>query len=350
MSQIKSLINKGEGKTVERQKLNISFDEELNHELDENSLDLARLKADFFEYAGKELTFNDFFNLKILKKEHNKIHPTIGGLLLAGKTDHLEYARLKCARFKGIDMEEFIDQKEFSGPLYRQVEEAMKFAHVYIAKSGKVVGLRRIDRYEVPLDVIREALVNAVVHRDYSISGSDIKFAIFDDRIEVTSPGALPMSLEIEDIIAGRSEIRNKVIARFFKEIEFIEQWGTGIGKMIRLLDAHGLQKPEFRESGLFFKVTISKETKKPKEKNGNGINPSTTAKTTANTTTKTTAKSNAKLIQMIKKNPGASLIELAAQLNMTKDGIRYHLKNLKQQGTLKRIGSSRNGYWQIRE
>jgi ATP-dependent DNA helicase RecG len=61
--------------------------------------------------------------------------------------------------------------------------------------------------------VIREALVNAVVHRDYSISGSDIKFAIFDDRIEITSPGALPRSLEIEDIIAGRSEIRNKIIA-----------------------------------------------------------------------------------------------------------------------------------------
>jgi ATP-dependent DNA helicase RecG len=258
---------------LERQKLNISFDEEINHELDENSLDLKRLEADFREYTGKKLTSNDFFNLKILKNEHNKTHPTIGGLLLAGASGYLEYARIKCARFKGDNMDEMIDQKEFSGPLYRQVEEAMKFAHVYIAKSGKVVGLRRIDRCEVPLEVIREALVNAIVHRDYSISGSDIKFAIFDDRIEITSPGTLPMSLEIDDIVAGRSEIRNKVIARFFKEIEFIEQWGNGIGKMIRLLVEHGLKEPEFRESGRFFKVTIYKtadEKKAPRYRKKN--------------------------------------------------------------------------------
>ncbi|MCU0285472.1 MAG: putative DNA binding domain-containing protein [Acidobacteria bacterium] len=267
---------------LERQKRNISYDEELNYELNEESLDMERLKTDFAEYTGKEISFNDLLNLKILKKEHDKIHPTIGGLLLAGKTGYLEYARIKCARFKGNNMDEFIDQKEFTGPLYRQVEEAMKFAHVYIAKSGKVVGLRRIDRYEVPLEVLREALVNAVVHRDYSITGSDIKFAIFDNRIEITSPGALPRSLEIEDIIAGRSEIRNKVIARFFKEIEFIEQWGNGIIKIFRLLKDNGLKEPEFRESGLFFKIA----EKTIKEM------PQTTIKTTTKTTTKLTASS----------------------------------------------------------
>ena len=131
----------------------------------------------------------------------------------------------------------------------------------------KVEGLRRIDRYEIPLDVIREALVNAVVHRDCSISGSDIKFSIFDDRIEVTSSGALPRSLEIEDIIAGRSEIRNKVIARFFKEIDFIEQWGNGIRKMIRLLKKSGLDEPQFRESGLFFKIIVYKKRISTEEK-----------------------------------------------------------------------------------
>lgn len=216
----------------------------------------------------------------------------------------------------------------------------------HIAKSGKVVGLRRIDRYEVPMEVIREAVVNAVVHRDYSISGSDIKFAIFDDRIEVTSPGALPRSLEIEDIIAGRSEIRNKVIARFFKEIEFIKQWGNGIGKMIRLLESEGLRKPEFRESGLFFKVTISKHKKYAEEKQSTQINPETTPKTTS----KTTPKSMSKLVELIKENPSVSLTELAIQLNITKDGIKYHLKNLKQQGIIKRIGSSRAGHWEINE
>ncbi|MCX6583360.1 MAG: putative DNA binding domain-containing protein [Candidatus Aminicenantes bacterium] len=391
---------------LERQKRNISFDEELDYELNEDSLDMERLKTDFRELTGKEMSSNDLLNLKILKKEHDKIHPTIGGLLLAGKTGYLEYARVKCARFKGNNMDEFIDQKEFSGPLYHQVEEAMKFAQVYIAKSGKVVGLRRIDRYEVPLDVIREALVNAVVHRDYSITGSDIKFAIFDDRIEITSPGALPRSLEIEDIIAGRSEIRNKVIARFFKEIEFIEQWGNGIRKILRLLKESGLKEPLFRESGLFFKIIIYKKTttiidkdnakettkettekttietngvtiketpkditvndletfkiaeKTTKETNGNttkeinGTTMKTTMKTTMETTTKTTMKTTMeihhKLLEVIKKNPTISLPELATRMHLTKDGTWYHLKILKKEGTLKRVGPAKGGNWII--
>jgi ATP-dependent DNA helicase RecG len=392
---------------LERQKRNISFDEELDYELDEKSLDMEQLKSDFHGYTGRSMNHNDLLNLKILKEEHGKIYPTVGGLLLAGKTNYLEYGRIKCARFKGTNMDIFIDQKEFTGPLYRQVEEAMKFAHIYIALSGKVEGLQRIDRYEVPLEVIREAIVNAVVHRDYSISGSDIKFAIFDNRIEVTSPGALPRSLEIEDIIAGRSEIRNKVIARFFKEIEFIEQWGNGIRKMFRLLRLDGLPEPQFRESGLFFKIIIykkkrqqttiettktSEESEKitPKKLSEEHISTSrettgttsgeTTAKTTGKesgettaknaplipkettddnfknkkTTTKaaieTTAKTSIMLIELIRKKPNASLNELAEHLQLTRDGVRYHLKNLKQKGVLKRIGSSREGYWKINE
>lgn len=423
---------------LERQKRNISFDEELDYELDEKSLDLEQLKTDFHRYTGRSLDYNRLLNLKILVEEHGKIYPTVGGLLLAGKTDYMEYARIKCARFKGTNMDIFIDQKEFTGPLYRQVEEAMKFAHTYIALSGKVEGLRRIDRYEVPLEVIREAVVNAVVHRDYSISGSDIKFAIFDNRIEITSPGSLPRSLEIEDIIAGRSEIRNKVIARFFKEIEFIEQWGNGIKKMFRLLKLDGLPGPQFRESGLFFKIIFYKKKKQETTIETVETSGETTAKDSGNTTTKistdtpreiisndfgdkkttaktsgemveekrtmiettetaetsgettakttgkdskettaktetavtkepiddnfnnkktttkttieTTAKTSIMLIELIRKKPNASLNELAEHLQLTRDGVRYHLKNLKQKGVLKRIGSSREGYWKINE
>lgn len=369
---------------LERQKRNISFDEELNYELNEDSLDMERLKMDFRDFTGKEMIFNDLLNLKILKKEHDKIHPTIGGLLLAGKNNYLEYARVKCARFKGNNMDEFIDQKEFVGPLYRQVEEAMKFAQIYIAKSGKVVGLRRIDRYEVPLEVIREALVNAVVHRDYSITGSDIKFAIFDDRIEITSPGALPRSLEIEDIIAGRSEIRNKVIARFFKEIEFIEQWGNGIRKILRLLKDNGLNEPQFHESGLFFKIIIYKKTTTiiDTANNSNETTKETAAMTTKETTIKTinktkkysykndfvdleivdkttketngnTTKEKSKeivnlLIKQIKENPSINAIQLSKHLHISESGVWYYLKKLKQEKILKHIGPTKAGYWII--
>lgn len=94
-----------------------------------------------------------------------------------------------------------------------------------------------------------------------SISGEDIKFAIFDDRIEIIYPGLLLKTLDIEDIKMGGSEIRNKVIARFFKEIRFIEEWGTGISRIIKSCTEAGLQEPEFIETGMFFKVVIKKKS-----------------------------------------------------------------------------------------
>lgn len=120
--------------------------------------------------------------------------------------------------------------------------------------------IQRIDEYEIPIVAIREAIINAVVHRDYSILGADIKLAIFDDRLEITSPGALPKTLDVEDILEGRSEIRNRVIARFFKEIKYIEQWGTGIRRIVKECDDKGLVFPTIKESGNFFKTILYKK------------------------------------------------------------------------------------------
>lgn len=244
---------------LERQKRNISFDEECVYDLALTDLDFSKLKNDFLRYTERELSKESFINLKLIKEEHGIKYAT-KALILLTDSNLFDYARIKCARFKGNDIGEFIDQKELEGPLYEQVENAMNFAKTHINKSGKITDLQRIDEYEIPIIAIREAISNAVVHRDYSISGADIKFAIFDDRIEITSPGLLPKTLDIEDIKIGRSEIKNKVIARFFKEIRFIEEWGTGIRRIIKSCIDAGLEEPEFMETGMFFKVVIKKK------------------------------------------------------------------------------------------
>lgn len=245
---------------LERQKRNISFDEEVVNNKKIDDLDIEKLKTDFSYLTGKTLSVEDLFNLKIMTKVNNDTYPTVGRILLAGKDDFMEYARIKCARFKGNDVNEFIDQKEFGGAIYIQAEMAMNFVKTYLEKSVKLEGLQRKDNYAIPLDAVREALINAIVHRDYSISGADIKLAIFDDRIEITSPGNFPKSLDINDILSGRSEIRNKVLARFFREINYIEQWGTGIRKIITLCEENGLKRPLFLESGMFVKVILYKD------------------------------------------------------------------------------------------
>ena len=241
---------------LERQKRNISFDEECLYNYDFSKLDFTKLIGDFKKYTDKELTNEALLNFKLIKNENGISYPTNATMLLTDN-DYFEYARVKCARFKGTDVGEFIDQKEIKGPIYEQVESVMSFAKMYLSKKGTITELQRQDEYEVPLIALREAIANAVVHRDYNISGADIKFAIFDDRIEITSPGQLPKTLDIDDIKLGRSEIRNKVIARFFKELRFIEEWGTGIRRIITTCENAGLKEPDFIETGMHFKVII---------------------------------------------------------------------------------------------
>lgn len=245
---------------LERQRRNISFDEECVYDYDLGNINLSKLNNDFYRFTEKKLNEENLINLKLIKEEHGIKYAT-RALILLTDNNLFNYARVKCARFKGKDTYEFIDQKELTGPLYEQVEEAIKFAKAHINMSGKITELQRIDEYEIPIVAIREIIANAVVHRDYSISGADIKFAIFDDRIEITSPGLLPKTLDIEDIKIGRSEIKNKVIARFFKEIKIIEEWGTGIKRIVKSCIDSGLEEPIFIETGMFFKVIIKKNS-----------------------------------------------------------------------------------------
>ncbi len=351
---------------LERQRLNISFDEQPYFPQNHGTLDLERLNEDFFKFTGKPLTEQKMFGLKLLSGDRNKPVPTLGGLLISGKDNPLEYARIKCARFKGITTKEFIDQKEFSGPLYEQVENTMAFARVYIPKAGIVKKIQRIDTDAVPVEAVREAVVNAVVHRDYSISGADIKFAVFDNRIEITSPGALPKSLVIEDIIGGRSEIRNRVIARFFRQINFIEQWGTGIGKIISLCRENHLKPPEFVESGLFFKVIIynkparrDSSRKVPRKfpessRKVPGKFPESSQKVprkfpeSSQKVPRKFPESSRRILELLSQDNRMTIKQMADALGISDRTVKNQIKALKDKGRLVRVGPDRGGYWEV--
>jgi predicted HTH transcriptional regulator len=136
----------------------------------------------------------------------------------------------------------------------------MTFIKKNIALGSTIGEIHRKDRWEYPLEAIREALINAIIHRDYAILGSDIKVAIYDDMLEITSPGTLPDSLPIEELGSGRSEIRNRILAPIFKDLKLIEAWGSGIQKIRQELD----QYPEIglilQEVGSAFQVQFVKK------------------------------------------------------------------------------------------
>jgi ATP-dependent DNA helicase RecG len=126
----------------------------------------------------------------------------------------------------------FLDRKEYAGDLFTQLEQVEGFVKNHISLRGEIKGLQRTDTYEIPEPALREALVNAVIHRDYTNQGRDIKVGVYDDIVNVVSPGGFPNTLTADALQEGRSEIRNRVIARVFKELGYIEQWGSGIQRI----------------------------------------------------------------------------------------------------------------------
>ena len=246
---------------LERQRRNLSFDEEIDYDVDYESINYNFLKKEYRE-IGKEIDVEKLKNLKLLKEENNKIYPTKAFLILSGLYDNCV---IKCSKFKGNTVDIFIDRKEFTGNIFSLLDNAEKFIKNHINLRGEINGLRRTDTLEIPETAIREVLVNALIHRDYSNFSRDIKVAIFDESINVISPGGFPNSIILEEVLLGRSEIRNKITAKISKELNLIEQWGTGIQRIFSLCENAGLEKPTIRESGDFVEFILFRKSKNKK-------------------------------------------------------------------------------------
>ena len=236
---------------LQRHKRYVSFDEEINYDITVREPDMIPLKTRFAK-TGKTLNDEKLRNLKLIKTDRGITYPTNALLILLGKFPHCV---VKCARFKGVTMETFIDKKEYRGNIFSVLENTQNFILNHINLSAKIEGLYRTDSYEIPVVALREALINALIHRDYANFGRDTKVGVYDDIVNIVSPGALPNIVTIEDILIGRSEIRNKVIANVFKELGLIEQWGSGINRIMLACKKAGLDQPKIREQGDFVDV-----------------------------------------------------------------------------------------------
>ncbi|GHV71822.1 ATPase AAA [Spirochaetia bacterium] len=173
------------------------------------------------------------------------------GLLLSDQS----VQTVKLAVFEGLEKEIFKDRREFSGSLLKQLKDAYTFLDMYNHTHAEVKGLYRIDARDYPEDALREALLNALVHRDYGFSGSTL-ISIFDDRIEFVSIGGLPKSISLDDIMLGISVPRNENLANVFYRLSLIEAYGTGIPRILRSY-GDGFRKPVLQATNNAFKITL---------------------------------------------------------------------------------------------
>ena len=159
--------------------------------------------------------------------------------------------QLRMARFRGVDKSEFLDQRQIEGHAFHLLEEAMLFLRRHLPVAGRIIpGLfEREDEPLFPIEALREALVNAFCHRDYTIVGSAVSLAIYDDRLEIWSDGTLPFGLKPEDLKREHSSRpRNPLIANVFYLRGVIERWGRGTQKIVELCVKAGHPEPEFGE------------------------------------------------------------------------------------------------------
>ena len=196
---------------------------------------------------GPDIPVKDALERSNLIK-NNKL--TNAAILLFGKEPQKFFlqTKLRCALYKGRTPVTFIDLRIIEGNIIDQVGEAEKFVLAHIKKAAKIVGFERQEVWEYPINALREAIVNAICHRDYSYS-SDITIGIFDDRIEISNPGTLPEPLTPEDLKKKHKSIpRNPLVANAFFLIGNIEQWGEGTNKIVKWCLEHGLREPNFEE------------------------------------------------------------------------------------------------------
>ena len=137
------------------------------------------------------------------------------------------------------------------------VEDAVAFVRKHALHGVAIGQVRREERWSVPIVAIREAIINAVAHADYSQRGAPLRLAIFDNRIEVENPGLLPFGLTLDDLPEGISKLRNRTIGRVLHELGLVEQWGSGVQRMMATCRAAGLAPPVWEEVGTRLRVTI---------------------------------------------------------------------------------------------
>lgn len=285
------------------------------------------------------LTESKLEDFGILCRDGKGYAPTHAFTLLTKPADR--NIKIQCALFKGTERNEFIDKKEFRGAIQEQVEEAYQFVLRHINMGAVIDGLYRRDVYELSTESIREIIANACLHRSY-MDSSAIQVSIYDDRLEVDSPGMLYDGLNVEEALSGKSKCRNKAIAEAFQYMKIIEGWGTGLPRLFLQCKERGLPKPKFEEFGDGIKVTIYRKLGSGQENDAT----QTTTQTTQSSNRRKMSDIEIRIVEAMKKNSKITQNQLASQLDISVNTVKYYVRNLSKGKIIEHKGNNRNGEW----
>lgn len=220
-----------------------------------------------------------------------------------------------------------------------------------IRRGATIEGLYRKDVYELPPEALREAIVNAVAHRDYRLHAC-IQVSVSPGRVEVLSPGALFDGLTKEEMLEGKSRLRNPLVADVFHKMAIIEKWGTGIRRMFALCRKSGVAAPVVSLGASTVSVSFPRPGKGAGEASVHGETAEISAKGKEKSKEKGKEKggekSKEKIVAALSANPRTTTAELAALTGLSVSGVEKNLRGLKAEGRIQRVGPDRGGYWMV--
>lgn len=275
-SNIKLDKNEIESLIIKKYQLGNNFDGEVCAGTSTNDLDQTALST-FMDLSKQRLRLgNQDKSLKIVLENLNLIKDgklNNSAMILFGKNPQKFFPQysIRCGFFKGT---EIVDINLVEGNFFQILDGAMDFIKKYIKKKITIEGMIRREIFEYPESALREAVINSIVHRDLRSPSSNY-ISIYEDRIEIKNPGLIPQQIKIQDLKKDDhpSIPRNKLIARTAYLAGYIEQWGTGTSKIVRICRENGLKEPEFSEDMGFFKIILYNSPEKLNERQTKSIN-----------------------------------------------------------------------------
>ena len=318
----------------------VSFDQEPCAELSEADLDLTKVES-AFKAVNRSIDKHKLESLGLVVPYAGRKTVSNGCLILFGKEKDLirffPDARVSCARFRGTDKSQFLDRLDIEGSILDAVKDVPKFIRLNTRLLSRIESFKREDIPAYPEVAVREVLVNALVHSDYSLTGMRILISIFSDRMEIQNPGMLPFGITLEDFKAGVSKVRNRVIARIFRELGLMEEWGSGYKRVLNACGAGGYREPEWAELGAAVRVTFYPH-------------PEAIESETADVPVNVPVNNRQKwFLNQTSKGLRISSSDLAAKWTVSQKTAKRDIADLKQKGLIEFFGAPKNGNYRLK-
>lgn len=287
----------------------------------------------YYEEHGLKLNDNFLQNLDLLTSEGKYNY---NAFLLADENT----VSIKLVRYLGNNKLELLENLEYGNRcLITATQKILDRLDVENTTYAKIEYFGRKEQEKIDSKALKEAVINAIVHNDYSYGNSPI-IELYSDRIEITSAGGLPQELSQEEFLEGVTAPRNKELIRVFKDVDLIENIGSGV---LRILDAY--DKSCFKFMDHFLRVSF-KYKENPFEYDQETTQETTLKTTQENYTILNETQQN--IIKLIKNQPSITQKEIGKELNITRDGVKYNMNVLKELGIVVREGSTKKGNWKI--